>query len=66
MFMLLFKSQQACCLLSLTHYLEFATLMPQIVEYELGSCFSLGEDPACEADFHIFEVLPGLDVFVLR
>lgn len=64
--MLLFESQRACCLLSLTHYLKLAALVPQIIEYELGSCLSLGENPACETDFHIFEVLPGLDVLVFR
>lgn len=64
--MLLFESQRARCLLSLTHYLELAALVPQIIKYELGSCLSLGEDPACETDFHVFEVLACLDMLVFR
>lgn len=64
--MLLFKIQRACHLLSLTHDLELAPPVPQIIEYELGSCLSLGENPACKANFHIFEVLAGLDILVFR
>lgn len=64
--MLLFKSQRACYLLSLTHYLELAPLVPQIIKYELGSGLSLGKNPACETDLLIFEVLPGLNVLVFR
>ena len=40
--------------------------MPEIIEHQLGSLLSLGVNPPCEADLHIFEVLASLDVLVLR
>ena len=64
--MLLFESQGACRLLSLTHDLNFTASMPEIVEHQLAARLSLCENPACKADFDIFEVLPSLDMLVLR
>ena len=66
MFMLLFETQRARCLLSLTHDLKLATFMPEIVKHQLGSCLSLRENPSCEADFNVFEVLARFDVLVFR
>lgn len=64
--MLLFESQGACRFLSLTHDLNFTAFVSEIVEHQLAARLSLCENPACNADFDIFEVLPSLDMLVLR
>ena len=40
--------------------------MSEIVEYQLGSCLSLSENPPRKVDFDIFEVLSCLYMFVFR
>ena len=65
MLVLCFERNLTSGLLGLTHYLNLDSLGADVVEHELGSRRTFGVYPTSQPDFHLRQLLAGLDRLIL-